>query len=69
MDEPCPVKGFVSVVHSSLAWKDKVGMYEVKLTQGPTVSLYEQHSLTIPIGSQVLVSRLICLFDYQNHAF
>jgi hypothetical protein len=38
LDEKCPVRGFVSVAPTSLAWKDKVGKYEVKLTQGLAVS-------------------------------
>jgi hypothetical protein len=40
LDEKCPVQGFVSVAPTSLSWKDKVGNYEVKLTQGLAVSLY-----------------------------
>ena len=40
LDEDCPARGFVSVTPSSLAWKDKVGQYEVKLTQGLAVSLH-----------------------------
>ena len=48
--ESCPVKFFVSVVPVSLAWIDKVGRYEVTLTQGLAVSLQVQHSWTIPIG-------------------
>jgi hypothetical protein len=51
LDEPCPVQGFVSVAPTSLAWKDKVGRYEVKLTQGLAVSLHAQHSWTIPSGA------------------
>jgi hypothetical protein len=39
LDEKCPVQGFVSVTPTSLVWKDRVGRYEVKLTQGLTVSL------------------------------
>ena len=35
----------------SLAWKDKVGRSEVKLTQGLVVSLQVQHSWTIPSGA------------------
>jgi ABC-type microcin C transport system permease subunit YejB len=38
--EKFPVRGFVSVAPASLAWKDKVGSYEVKLTQGLVVSLH-----------------------------
>ena len=48
LDEKCPVRGFVSVTPTSLTWKDKVGRYEVKLTQGLTVSLHVQYSWTIP---------------------
>ena len=51
LDESCLVQGFVSVAPTSLAWKDKVGRYEVKLTQGLAVSLHAQHSWTIPIGA------------------
>jgi hypothetical protein len=51
LDERCPVRGFVSVVPASLPWKDKVGNYEVKLTQGLAVSLYAQYSWTIPSGA------------------
>ena len=51
LDEKCPVRGFVSVVPTSLAWKDKVGDYEVKLTQGLAVSLHAQYSWTIPSGA------------------
>jgi hypothetical protein len=51
LDEKCPVRGFVSVAPTSLAWKDKVGNYEVKLTQGLAVSLHAQYSWTIPSGS------------------
>ena len=40
LDESCPVQGLVSVEPTSLAWKDKVGRYEVKLTQGLVVSLH-----------------------------
>jgi hypothetical protein len=36
---------------TSLVWKDKVGRYVVKLTQGLTVSLHVKHSWTIPSGS------------------
>ena len=39
LDEVGPVKGFVSVAPVSLAWKDRVGRFEVKLTQGLVVSL------------------------------
>jgi hypothetical protein len=51
LDEKCSVRGFVSVAPTSLAWKDKVGNYEVKLTQGLAVSLHAQYSWTIPSGS------------------
>ena len=51
LDEDCPARGFVSVTPSSLAWKDKVGQYEVKLTQGLAVSLHAQYSWTIPSGA------------------
>ncbi len=50
LDEKCPVRGFVSVAPTSLTWKDKVGRYEVKLTQGLAVSLHAQYSWTIPSG-------------------
>jgi hypothetical protein len=40
LDEKCQVRVFVSVVATSLDWKDKVGRYEVKLTQGLVVSLH-----------------------------
>ena len=40
LDEKCPVRVFVSVATTSLVWKDKVGRYEVKLTQGLAVSLH-----------------------------
>ncbi len=43
LDEKFPVRGFVSVAPTSLAWKDKVGNYEVKLTQGLAVSLHAQY--------------------------
>ena len=39
LDEVVPVKGFVSVAPVSLAWKDRVGRFEVELTQGLSVSL------------------------------
>ena len=39
LDEVGSVKGFVSVTPVSLAWKDRVGRFEVKLTQGMVVSL------------------------------
>ena len=39
LDEVGSVKVFVSVAPVSLAWKDRVGRFEVKLTQGLTVSL------------------------------
>ena len=48
LDEVGPVKGFVSVAPVSLVWKDRVGRFEVKLTQGLTVSLQAQYSWTIP---------------------
>jgi hypothetical protein len=51
LDEKCPVRVFVSVAPTSLAWKDKVGKYEVKLTQGLAVSLHEQYSWKIPSGA------------------
>jgi hypothetical protein len=51
LDEDCPARGFVSVTPSSLAWKDKVGKYEVKLTQGLAVSLHAKYSWTIPSGA------------------
>jgi ribonuclease HI len=51
LDETCPVRGFVSVAPTSLAWRDKVGRYEVKLTQGLAVSLHAQYSWTIPSGA------------------
>ncbi len=40
LDEKCPVRGFVSVASTSLTWKDQVGKYEVKLTQGLAVSVH-----------------------------
>ncbi len=51
LDEKCQVRGFVSVAPTSLTWKDKVGRYEVKLTQGLAVSLHVQYSWTILIGA------------------
>jgi hypothetical protein len=51
LDGKCPVRGFVSVAPTSLAWKDKVGRYEVKLTQGLAVSLHAQYNWTIPSGA------------------
>ncbi len=51
LDEKCPVRGFVSVAPTSLVWKDRVGSYEVKLTQGLPVSLHAQYSWTIPSGA------------------
>ena len=51
LDEKCPVRGFVSVAPTSLAWKDQVGRYEVKLTQGLAVSLHAQYSWTVPSGA------------------
>jgi hypothetical protein len=51
LDEKCPVRAFVSVAPTSLAWKDQVGNYEVKLTQGLAVSLHAQYSWTIPSGA------------------
>ena len=51
LDEVGPVWGFVSVGTVSRAWKDGVGRYEVKLTQGLTVSMQTQHSWTIPSGA------------------
>ncbi len=51
LDEVGPVRGFVSVAPVSLVWKDRVGRFEVKLTQGLSVSLQAQYSWTIPIGA------------------
>ena len=51
LDEVGPVRGFVSVAPVSLAWKDRVGRFEVKLTQGLAVSLQAQYSWTIPSGA------------------
>jgi hypothetical protein len=51
LDEKCQVRGFVSVAPTSLSWKDKVGRYEVNLTQGLSVSLDSQYSWTIPSGA------------------
>ncbi len=51
LDEKCPVRGFVSIAPTSLAWKDRVGSHEVKLTQGLAVSLHAKYSCTIPNGS------------------
>ena len=51
LDEVGSVRGFVSVTPVSLAWKDRVGRFEVKLTQGLTVSLQTQYSWTIPSGA------------------
>ncbi len=51
LDEKCPVRGFESVAPTSLAWKDKVGRYEVKLTQGLAVSRHTQYNWTIPSGT------------------
>ena len=39
LDEVVLVKDFVSVSPVSLAWKDRVDRFEVKLTQGLVVSL------------------------------
>ena len=47
LDEVGPVRGFVSVAPVSVTWKDRVGRFEVKLTQGLTVSLQVQYSWTI----------------------
>ncbi len=44
-------EGFVSVAPVSLVWKDRVGRFEVKLTQGLVVSLQTQYSSTIPNGA------------------
>ena len=46
-----PSEGFVSVAPVSLAWKDRVGRFEVKLTLGLVVSLQAQYSWTIPSGA------------------
>ena len=51
LDEVGPVRGFVSVALVSLTWKDRVGRFEVKLTQGLSVSLQSQYSWTIPSGA------------------
>ena len=51
LDDLCPIQGFVSVAPTSLAWRDKVGRYEVKLTQGFVASLHAQCSWTIPNGA------------------
>ena len=55
LDEKCLVRGFVSVASTSLTWKDKVGRYEVKLTQGLAVSLHVQYNWTIPSGDDVVL--------------
>ena len=51
LDEVGSVRDFVSVVPVTLVWKDRVGGFEVKLTQGLPVSLQVQYSWTIPSGS------------------
>ena len=51
LDDSCPMQGFVSVAPTSLAWRDKVGRYEVKLTHGLAVSLNAQYSWTVPSGA------------------
>ena len=51
LDETCPVWGFVSVSPVSIVWRDKEGSYEVKLTQGLSVSLQRQYIWTIPSGA------------------
>jgi hypothetical protein len=38
------LQGFVSVSPTSIAGKDKVDRYEIKLTQGLAVSLHAQHA-------------------------
>ena len=45
------MQDFVSVAPTSLVWRDKVGRYEVKMTQGLTVSLDAQYSWTVPSGA------------------
>jgi hypothetical protein len=44
---------FVSVTPTSLAWKDRVGEFDIKLTQGVWVatSLHAQYSWTVPRGA------------------
>ncbi len=39
LDEKCPVRGFVSVAPTSLAWKDKVGNYSDN--KGPAVMVWD----------------------------
>jgi hypothetical protein len=50
LDEPCAVKGFVSVTPTSIVWKDRAGGFDVKLTQGVATSIHAQYSWTIPSG-------------------
>ncbi len=49
--EPRPARHPCILHRTSLAWKDKVGNYEVNLTQGIAVSLHAQYSWTIPSGA------------------
>jgi len=51
LDEPCTARGFVSVAPTSLAWKDRVGEFDIKVTQGVATSLHAQYSWTVPSGA------------------
>ena len=51
LDEPCAATGFVSVTPTSLAWKDRAGEFDIKLTQGVATSLHAQYSWAIPSGA------------------
>jgi len=51
LDEPCTARGFVSVAPTSLAWKDRAGKFDIKLTQGVATSLHAQYSWTVPSGA------------------
>jgi hypothetical protein len=50
LDELCTAKRFVSVTPTSLAWKDRAGEFDIKLTQGVATSLHAQYIWTVPIG-------------------
>ena len=50
LDEPCTVKGFLSVTDTSLVWKDRPVEFDIKLTQGVTTSHQAQYTWTVPSG-------------------
>ena len=51
MDRPTSSFNSPGNTPTSLTWKDKEGRYEVKSTQGLTVSLHTYHNWTVPSGA------------------